>query len=195
MITGVVCPVTPITRMSTPYSTRGYPLNLPLVYKAHNYPWFDLYDEHLPTVHHQGAFSKIRSIATLDSASLPSYDLLDPRAPPNCTWHSGRKAACVSRPCGHPACSECFGESILANRTCVVCQQKVEKHVGFDKPIATVQRGGGSEGTWWEGEAQIQGVLSGSPNVVTLIRAEDLVCRLHGAAETRSVPPPYISWS
>jgi len=74
---------------------------------------------------------------------------------------------------------------------CVVCAKKVEKYVGFDKPIPTVKRGGGSEGAWWEGEAQIAGVPSGSPSVVSLMLDEDSVSRLHGAS--KSVLPPYRS--
>ncbi|KAJ7757012.1 hypothetical protein B0H16DRAFT_1537697 [Mycena metata] len=66
MITGVVCPVTPIT---------------PKLYKCHNYPRFALYDEHIPTVHHKGAFSTVKSIGELDNAALSCYDLIDPQIP------------------------------------------------------------------------------------------------------------------
>ncbi|KAJ7248601.1 hypothetical protein B0H12DRAFT_1324659 [Mycena haematopus] len=176
MITGVVCPVTPIT---------------PDLYKTYNYPWFDLYDEHLPTVHHNGTFSGVRSISRLDNTPLPSYNLLDPCSPPNCPRHSERKGACVARPCSHPACSECFGESISKGWKCMVCAKEVQKYVGFDNPVPTVKFGGGSDGAWWEGEAQIDGVLSGSPNAITLVLEEDSICRLHGAA--KSAPPPYKS--
>jgi hypothetical protein len=60
--------------------------------------------------------------------------------------------------------------------------------VTFDKPVPTVIQGGGSEGTWWEAEMQIEGVVSGSPDVVTLMLDEDRVCKLHGAAKS-SLPP------
>ncbi|KAF7366533.1 hypothetical protein MSAN_00910600 [Mycena sanguinolenta] len=174
MITGVVCPVTSIT---------------PELYKAYDYPWFDLYDEHLSTVHHSGAFSTVRSISKLDSATLPSYDLLDPRSPPNCPRHSERTASCVARPCSHPACFECFGESVMKGSKCMVCAKEVQKYVGFDKPVPTVKPGGGSDGAWWETEAQIDGVLSGSSNAITLMLEEDGVCRLHGSS--KSDLPPY----
>ncbi|KAJ7846371.1 hypothetical protein B0H14DRAFT_3454455 [Mycena olivaceomarginata] len=127
-------------------------------YKAHNYPWFDLYDQHLPKVHHHGAFSKIRSIFTLDSAPLPSYALLDPQSPPSCPRHPRPRQSASRGPCEHPACSECLGESIgsaTSKYRCVVCKRNVEKHVRFDKPVATAQCGGGSKSAWWEGEAQI----------------------------------------
>jgi len=169
MITGVVCPVTPIT---------------PELYKAHNYPWYNLYDEHLPTVHHRGAFSAVRSIRQLDNTPLPSYDLLDPRSPPSCHRHSKRKGDCVCRPCGHSACSACFGKSIMSGGKCVVCTRNVEKYVGFDKPVPSVHRG-----HWWKAEAQIEGVPNDSPKVATLILDEDAVSGLHGAS--KSVPPPY----
>jgi hypothetical protein len=73
---------------------------------------------------------------------------------------------------------------------CVVCKRK-EKHVRFDKSVATAQCGGESEGAWWEEAAQIEGVLSGSAGVVTLMLEEDSVSRLHGASA--NVPPPYSS--
>ncbi|KAJ7625032.1 hypothetical protein DFH06DRAFT_1104309, partial [Mycena polygramma] len=75
LITGVVCPVTPIS---------------PELYKAYNYPWFDLYDEHLPTIQPSGAFNAVRSISTL------AYGVIDPRAPPSCPRHVARKAICVA---------------------------------------------------------------------------------------------------
>ncbi|KAK7038015.1 ubiquitin-like domain-containing protein [Favolaschia claudopus] len=163
VITGVVCPITPIT---------------PGLYKAYDYPWFSLFDEHLSTVHQQGAFSALSSIAKLDNA-LPSYSLIDPQAPPDCVRHSRTKATCVARPCGHTVCSGCFGESVMAG-TCVVCKQRVVKFVGFAKPVPSVKRGGGSEGTWWESEAQIEGVVRGSNDVITLLLEEDKVSRLYG---------------
>ncbi|KAJ6481744.1 hypothetical protein C8R45DRAFT_1215572 [Mycena sanguinolenta] len=175
MITGVVCPITPIT---------------PELYSAHDYPWFDLYDEHLPTlVHRSAAFSAVRSIGKLDSVLPPPYDSLDALSPPKCSRHYKRKAACVARPCGHPACSSCLGKSIVSGIKCVICAAKVEKYIGFGKSVPTVNDGGGSEGAWWESEAQIDGVLSGSPDVITLMLDEDSVSGLHGAED--SVLPPY----
>ncbi|KAJ6588409.1 hypothetical protein B0H19DRAFT_1248072 [Mycena capillaripes] len=174
MITGVVCPMTPIT---------------PELYKAHKYPWFDLYDEHLPAVHHPGAFNGVRSVADLDNAPLPSYDdLTNPESPPKCPRHNMRKAVCVYRPCSHTAYSECLDESIMAGCKCGVCAKNVAKYVGFDKPVPAVKIGE-SEGNWWEAEVQIEGVPSGSPGVVTLMLEEDSVSMLHGAS--KSDLPPY----
>ncbi|KAJ7808031.1 hypothetical protein B0H14DRAFT_3482749 [Mycena olivaceomarginata] len=133
LITGVVCPVTPITHE---------------LYKAHHYPWFDLYDEHLPTVHHHDAFEGLSSITKLDTSPNGAQP-----------QHSTRDTACVARPCGHSACSQCFGEGILGGCKCRVCKRKVDKYVTFDKPVPTVIQGGGSEGTWWEAEMQIEGVV------------------------------------
>jgi len=173
MITGVVCPVTPVT---------------PELYKSNDYPWFELYDEHLPAVHPpSGAFSAVRSIGELDNTRLPSYgDLIDPRSPLNCPRHPERKGVCIARPCSHSACAECFDESIMAGSKCIVCERKVVKYVGFDKPVPEVIKGGGSEGNWWEAEALIEGVPSGSSNV-TLVLGEDSICRLHGSSQ--NFPP------
>ncbi|KAJ7757011.1 hypothetical protein B0H16DRAFT_1314658, partial [Mycena metata] len=165
IITGVVCPITPIT---------------PKLYEAFKLPWFALYDEHLPTVHPNDAFKAVKSISALDNASPASAKLINPDAPPNCAQHSTRKGACVARPCGHSACTECFGESVMGgDNECVVCGQKVEKFVGFKKPVPKMKRGGGSEGLWWEAEAQIGGELKGSPSVITLMLDEDAVSAPH----------------
>ncbi|KAJ6511395.1 hypothetical protein C8R47DRAFT_733079 [Mycena vitilis] len=68
-LTGVLCQMTPITPAR---SVQGF-----------RYPWFDLYDERLPTVHHNGAFSTVRSIKRLDNTAPPSYHGIDPESPPN----------------------------------------------------------------------------------------------------------------
>ncbi|KAE9394937.1 hypothetical protein BT96DRAFT_1022230 [Gymnopus androsaceus JB14] len=144
VITGVVCPLTPIT---------------PALYRAHDYPWFALYDEHLPTVQPSGIFNKIRSITQLDNSGVPPYQApINPQSPPDCPRHSLRKSTCVCRPCSHPACAECFGEGIMSGSKCMVCQKKVDKYVGYDKPLPKVSMGGGSEGNWWESESQIGGL-------------------------------------
>ncbi|KAE9410927.1 ubiquitin-domain-containing protein [Gymnopus androsaceus JB14] len=62
MITGVVCPLTPIT---------------PSLYKACDYPWFALYDEHLPTIQPTGIFNKVQSITQLDNSAPPPIPNLD----------------------------------------------------------------------------------------------------------------------
>ncbi|KAJ7177930.1 hypothetical protein C8R46DRAFT_1212662 [Mycena filopes] len=165
LITGVVCPLTPIT---------------PDLYGAYKYPWFALYDEHLPGVDPQGAFKAVKPIAELDNAPAPSTPI-NPEAPPNCSQHPARKGACIARPCGHSMCTECFGAMlIMGEHQCVVCGEDVKKSIGFKKPVAKFRSGGGSEGPWWEAEAQIGGELNGSPNVVTLFLPEDAVGRLRG---------------
>ncbi|KAH8818840.1 hypothetical protein DL96DRAFT_1431116, partial [Flagelloscypha sp. PMI_526] len=124
MITGVVCPLTPIT---------------PALYKAYKYPWFALYDEHLPTVQPSGNFNNVQSVRQLDNASAPSSDaLVDPESPPDCAHHPGRKSTCIARPCGHPACVECFGAAVFGGGNCIVCKAKIEKHVGYEKPVPRV---------------------------------------------------------
>lgn len=65
------------------------------------------------------------------------------------------------------------------------CDRIMETIVGFKKPVAKVNVGGGSTGNWWATEAQIEGVAVDERykkpnNVVTLVLAEDRVSRLHG---------------
>ncbi|KAJ6499654.1 hypothetical protein C8R47DRAFT_294922 [Mycena vitilis] len=164
LITGVVCPVTPIS---------------PELYKAYNYPWFDLYDEHLSTVRPTGLLNAVRSISKLDNnAPLPPYAAIDPRVPPSCLRHAARKAICVARPCGHAPCPECFGESAGTGK-CTVCKEGVDKYVGLGS-LCRWQRRGEGVSAWWEAEALIEGVVSGSPAVVTLFLREDAVSSLHG---------------
>ncbi|KAH8823682.1 hypothetical protein DL96DRAFT_1615217 [Flagelloscypha sp. PMI_526] len=178
VITGVVCPLTPIT---------------PALYKAHNYPWFALYDEHLPTVQPTGLFSTVKSIRQIDNSSVPPYNaLVDPESPPDCARHTGRTSTCIARPCGHCACAECFGVTLLSGGNCAICNTKISKFVGFDKPIPNISTGGGgSEERWWEAESQIQGVPAGSGQVTTLMLDEDRVSCLHGVLGSANALPPY----
>ncbi|KAH8818837.1 hypothetical protein DL96DRAFT_1684418 [Flagelloscypha sp. PMI_526] len=167
IITGVVCPLTPIT---------------PALYKAHDYPWFSLYDEHLPTIQPTGNFNNLRSVRQLDNAPVSSVNaLVDPDSPPDCAHHPGRKSTCIARPCGHPACVECFGAAVFGGGSCIVCRTKIEKHVGYNKPVPRVaSRDGESEGIWWETEHQIEGVSIGNGTVTTLMLPEDRISELHG---------------
>ncbi|KAF8208338.1 hypothetical protein K438DRAFT_322863 [Mycena galopus ATCC 62051] len=151
------------------------------VYKAYDYPWFSLDDEPLPTAPYGGRLNTGRSIRDLDNTPLPSYDLLDSRSPPNCSGHPRSESWWVFRPCGHPACFECLGKSIL-QRTCTTHREIARAHGNFKNPIPRVSKNS------WEAES-IEGVPSGSPSVVVLVLDEDTVCRLHGATE--SAPPPH----
>jgi len=62
------------------------------------------------------------------------------------------------------------------------CDKIAELLVGFEKPVAKVNVGGGSMGNWWTFEDQIDGVAVGETDgkVVTLYLDEDRVSRLHG---------------
>src|ERR1700753_2161592 len=134
------------------------------VYKAHNYPWFALYDEHLSTIQPSGRFDQVRSVRQLDEADAPSYSLIDIKAPPQCSNHPHQSSECVARPCGHPLCAMCFGKAFLQSEgglKCPVWQQRLEKLVGYEKPVpmpTKILSGGGSEGRWWEMEQAIEGV-------------------------------------
>jgi hypothetical protein len=152
-------------------------------YKAYDYPWFSLYDERLPTLEPTGRFDRVRSVTQLDRR-IGISDSIDPEKPPVCTEHASTPASMVLRPCGHTACTACFGQIIVEGESrCVSCRAVVERFIGFKKPVARVRSGGGSEGTWWEAEAAITGIAAGerSGNVVTLRLKEDTISPLRGA--------------
>ncbi|KAH8813836.1 hypothetical protein DL96DRAFT_1625494 [Flagelloscypha sp. PMI_526] len=166
-ITGVVCPLTPIT---------------PAFYKAYNYPWFALYDEHLPTVQTTRRFDSLQSVHERDYVT--STELVNPRSPPDCALHKGRTSTCIARPCSHQACAECFGNAIFSGWKCPVCTVKIDQHVGFDKPVPKVSSTTDStKDSWWEAENQIQGVLKEDGKVITLMLEEDKISGLHGAVD------------
>ncbi|KAH8797989.1 hypothetical protein DL96DRAFT_1688225 [Flagelloscypha sp. PMI_526] len=165
IITGIVCPLTPIT---------------PDLYKAHDYPWFALYDEHLPTVHPSGFFENVKSI--LERDYVASLEQINPEYPPDCACYLGRTSTCIARPCGHPACVECFGAAIFSGWKCPECSSKIAEHVGFERPVPRVANNDdNNKGIWWEAEKQIQGVSIGTGNVTTLMLEQDRVSRLHGS--------------
>ncbi|KAK7042356.1 hypothetical protein R3P38DRAFT_3390033 [Favolaschia claudopus] len=161
-ITGVVCPMTPIT---------------PALYKAHKFPWYQIYDEHMPTVHPNDAFNSVRSIREVDSKDI------NPAAPPNCSKHSRRSSECVLRPCDHTVCYECLGKSVITSR-CAVCGLNVRQRVGFKSPVPTLEL----DDSEFRMEMHITGIESGSSDVTTLMLDEDSVSSLHGAVED-SQPP------
>ena len=156
-------------------------------YKEYNYPWFDLYDEHLLELPHSGRFSNLQSVRQLDTGASASptwsSDLPDPANPPHCSIHSRRQSGCVFRPCGHYGCEGCVGV-IMGGNKCPLCGQVVARMVGFKKPIPRVNVGAGSEGDWWSVEEKIEGIpvhtKSEAASVITLILDEDNVSRLSG---------------
>ncbi|KAH8799279.1 hypothetical protein DL96DRAFT_1477043, partial [Flagelloscypha sp. PMI_526] len=164
IITGTVCPLTPIT---------------PTLYKAHDYPWYALYDEQLPTVQPTGRFDHLQSIHERDY--ILSNEPVDPESPPDCARHAGRTSTCIARPCSHPACVECFGAAIFSGWKCPECSRKIDQHIGFNKPVPKVANNGdGDNGSWWKDENQIQGVRAGDETVKTLMLQEDRISPLHG---------------
>ena len=195
-ITGVVAPITPIVPGSTfslfyldHIRNQSFILS---AYRKYDYPWFDLYDEHLPELGATDRFRNLRSVRQLDTSTMPtpssqSSDLPDPADPPYCSSHSVNKAGCVLRPCGHYGCETCVGRVIMGGNKCPVCGQPVSRLVGFQKPIpqVNVNVGAGSEGDWWSVEEMIDGIRVGDDSekasVITLVLNEDNVSRLGGA--------------
>ncbi|KAF8327299.1 hypothetical protein F5887DRAFT_174563 [Amanita rubescens] len=166
-ITGVITPITPI---------------VPGTYKEYDYPWFDLYDEHLQELQPTGRFRNLRSVRQLDTASPSrSSDLPDPTNPPHCSTHDDSQSGCVFRPCGHYGCEGCVGW-VMGGNECPVCGRSVARMVGYQKPIPRVNVGAGSEEDF---EEKIEGIpvhaKSEAASVVTLILNEDIVSRLSGA--------------
>src|SRR6266550_1734166 len=155
-------------------------------YKKYDYPWFDLYDEHLQELQPTGRFRILQSIRQLDtSRTSQSSDLPDPTHPPRCSTHSRSQSGCVFRPCGHYGCEGCVGRVIMGGNECPVCGRAVARMVGFQKPIPRVNVGAGSEGDWWSVEEKIEGIpvhaKSEAASVITLVLDEDNVSRLSGA--------------
>jgi hypothetical protein len=170
-------------------SCRKVPLALFYVissaYKKYDYPWFDLYDEHLQELQLTGRFCKLLSVRQLDTASPSrSSDLPDPTNPPRCSTHSDSQSGCVFRPCGHYGCEGCVGRAIMGGNKYPVCGRAVARMVGFKKPIPRVNVGAGSEGDWWSVEERIEGIPAHTTpeaaSVITLILDEDNVSCLSG---------------
>jgi hypothetical protein len=193
-ITGVVAPITPIVPGSMSYYSALFFWAVSHIifsaYKRYDYPWFNLYDEHLPELRDTGRFDKLRSVRQLamsangSTSSSRSSDLPDPAHPPYCASHSGQKSGCVFRPCGHYGCEICVGRVILGGNKCPVCEKPVTRLIGFQKPIPRTTTESGSEGDWCSIEEKIEGVQVDDNTeigrVVTLILNEDNVSHLGG---------------
>ncbi|KAH8801996.1 hypothetical protein DL96DRAFT_1634760 [Flagelloscypha sp. PMI_526] len=174
LITGVVCPLTPIT---------------PITYKAHSYPWLSWYDEQLPKSKLVDSPRSIRSF--LESNDSSDHALVDPESPPECANHAGRKSTFLPRPCGHAACAECFGVALFSGGSCAVCKTKIDKYVGLNKPIPTLATGGRASS---EGEIQSPHFMSENVGQVSMVMLdEDRVSGLHnhfGSSRPRAPVSP-----
>ncbi|KAJ7215918.1 hypothetical protein GGX14DRAFT_518352 [Mycena pura] len=139
-VTGVLPPITPIT---------------PDTYKAHNLPWFTLSDSNVaslaPTT---DVLENVKTITHIDhekataekaQALTAAEALIDPDHPPSCSIHIKVVADVVFRPCGHTACSGCFGRAMLKRSRCPLCSQEIGRFVGMKEPVAGVDEAGNAD--------------------------------------------------
>ncbi|TEB27289.1 hypothetical protein FA13DRAFT_1816431 [Coprinellus micaceus] len=119
-LTGVLPPVTPVTRE---------------MYTRHSVPWYKLFDDYAESIAEISKdLTSVRSVSALDKASANvSYKaegpVIDPDAPPPCFQHRRSVSSCVFRPCGHAACADCIGPALLRGCLCS-CGIKIARFVG-----------------------------------------------------------------
>lgn len=163
-ITGILPPITPITRDM--YTRRG----------VNWYTIFDDYVDSITTV--SEALSNVLSVTQLDGLNLASHaesqseNLIDPDVPPGCSLHPNAMSSCVFRPCGHLACTNCLGSAMLAGSKCSKCRVGVEKFVGMQTPLPVISQNTESihqAGEWSVKETERLAATAADSNTVIII--------------------------
>jgi hypothetical protein len=170
-ITGILPPITPITRE---------------MYTQNGVPWYKLFDDYVESVTTgPSALSNVLSVMQLDEENSASFagaesqidNLIDPKAPPNCSLQhpSATSPQCVFRPCGHLACTNCVGSAVLAGYKCPNCQATVEKFIGMQTPLPVPQKRGGAyqEGQWSAEETEELSMAAASSQAVIVIHQQE----------------------
>lgn len=144
-ITGVLPPITPITRE---------------MYTQNGVPWNKLFDDYMECVTAgPSALSGVLSVTQLDKQNSASFagvesqldDAIDPKAPQNCSFHpSATSPPCMFSPCRHLACTNCVSSAVLGGFKCPYCQATVKEFVGMQTPLPVPKKRGRAypEGQW-----------------------------------------------
>ena len=154
------------------------------MYTQNGVPWYKLFDDYVESVTTgASALSNVLSVTQLDEENSASFtgaasqldNLIDPKAPPNCSLHPSATSSCVFRPCGHLACTNCVGLAVLAGYKCPNCQATVEKFVGLQTPLPVPQKKGGAyqEGQWSTEETEELAMAAASSKAVIVIHQQE----------------------
>jgi len=155
------------------------------MYTQNGVPWYKLFDDYVEGVTTgPSALSNVLSVTQLDEENSASFagadsqldNLIDPKAPPNCSLHpSTTSPQCVFKPCGHLACTNCVGLAVLAGYKCPNCQATVEKFVGMQTPLPVIQKRGGAyqEGQWSGEETEELAMAAASSKAVIVIHQQE----------------------
>ena len=155
------------------------------MYTQNGVPWYKLFDDYVESITiSPSALRNILSVTHLDKQNSASFagaesqldNLIDPKAPPNCSLHpSVTSPQCVFWPCGHLACTNCVGSAVLAGYKCPNCQATVEKFVGMQTPLPVSQRKGGAyqEGQWSAEETEELAMAAASSKAVIVIHQQE----------------------
>ncbi|TFK29554.1 hypothetical protein FA15DRAFT_752670 [Coprinopsis marcescibilis] len=144
-ITGVLPPITPITRE---------------MYLKYSIPWFKLYDDYVDGITETSeALSSVISVSKFDeirlaSRSEPASGSIDPDSPPFCPKHKFTRASSIFRPCGL-----CLGTAMLGGSRCGHCGSAISRFIGMKDPIPhiAVAEEENEDGDHWDVQ-EIEGV-------------------------------------
>jgi len=154
------------------------------MYTQNGVPWYKLFDDYVESVTTgPSALSNVRSVTQLDEENSASFagaesqldNLIDPKSPPDCSFHPSTTSSCVFRPCGHLACTNCVGSAVLSGYKCPKCQAGVDKFVGMQAPLS-ISRNDGTrqEGEWSTEETEkLAATAASSDTIIVVHQLED----------------------
>ncbi|KAF8163723.1 hypothetical protein B0H34DRAFT_795393 [Crassisporium funariophilum] len=140
-------------------------------------PWFELYDEHIPTANNTStstALSIVQSLAQMLRISSPP---ITTSLAQDCGFCTYEMATINFQPCGHAVCDDC------SNATrCPSCQKPVSNRIRFAAPMAALGAEddvGVEAGTLNERIVKLKNYASRG-KVITFKLKKDTVCPLTG---------------
>lgn len=124
-ITGLPCPESPISVKT---------------YLENNFPWFELYDEHIPTADNTTGSNPLASVRSLRQIEHDKKNLLMYGSGASCFICCREITTVILQPCGHRTCDDCSTVT-----KCPSCKKTVKSRKRFAAPMSSPDEEDGVE--------------------------------------------------
>jgi hypothetical protein len=110
-VTGLTSPPSPITART---------------YLQHSLPWFELYDEHIPTADNASSSTPLASVRSIAQTDADRKSAGGSKSPAECAYCVYEMATYRLSPCGHVFCDRCSNTSV-----CPTCEGRFTSRKRF----------------------------------------------------------------